>query len=285
MMALIAAIPLTLWSFFVHAQETSPATETMRDNLKIAWDASDWDAAKMIANANSNDPYSMYYLGQSYYDGSGVQRDLALAEKWYLASMEAGWGQARDSVAFMYYIDLNDAPKAFDLWRQGCQFGSEVACKNWTALARNPTSELPSGIPPLSILLTLQSYEQKADREGKPYCEFSYEVENNAWSDMYAIRIKTDVYDDRGAKLDDYALGQNFNPFSGWSDLKVIPRYGSAISNDLEYRGECKYISRIAIKGIAKEDCQIREMPSDAECTSIFSAVSNIDHIQFETSR
>ncbi len=51
--------------------------------------------------ANAGDSYSMYYLGNIYYDGRYVTKDLNTAEKWYIQSSSCEYGYASLMLAEM----------------------------------------------------------------------------------------------------------------------------------------------------------------------------------------
>jgi len=52
--------------------------------------------------------------------------------------------------------------------------------------------------------------------------------------------------------------------------------------NNLEFEGQCKYMSTINALRVDPEDCNIRMMPEDGDCFKIINLNSNIEHINFQ---
>ena len=136
-----------------------------------------------------------------------------------------------------------------------------------------------------TITIELLSYEQKTNSyDDTPYCALSYSITNNSWGTLYKIRVKTEAFDDRDTKLDDYGLGGNIlNPFSGWfDDQKFISVGDMKQVTNLEFGGQCKYMGTINALEVKPEDCNIRMMPEDGNCLDILDLKSKIDHIKFQ---
>jgi len=136
-----------------------------------------------------------------------------------------------------------------------------------------------------SITIELLSYEQKTNSyDDTPYCALSYSITNNSWGTLYGIRVKTEAFDDRDTKLDDYGLGGNIlNPFSGWfDDQKFISIGDMKQVTNLEFGGQCKYMGLINALEVKAEDCNIRMMPEGVNCLDILELKSKIDHIKFQ---
>jgi TPR repeat protein len=51
---------------------------------------------------SKGDPESLYYVGQLYYIGSGVTRDLKLAFEWFVKSAEKGYAPAQYRLGLLY---------------------------------------------------------------------------------------------------------------------------------------------------------------------------------------
>ena len=127
------------------------------------------------------------------------------------------------------------------------------------------------------ITVELLSYEQEED-----YCKLTYSVSNNTWGTMYDFQVKTEAFDDRGTEMDGYGFGEYMNPFDGfWDPLESIPNGYRATSNNLKFKGQCKYIGTINALKIDLDDCSIRMMPEEANCFDIVEFKSSINHITF----
>jgi len=170
---------------------------------------------------------------------------------------------------------------------QNLVMNSEVIynCSIISSNSSASTNEDISNVNAPSITIELLSYEQKTSSyDDKPYCTLSYSITNNSWGTLYGIRVKTEAFDDRDTKLDDYGLGGNvLNPFSGWFDDQKFIRVGDMkqVSN-LEYGGKCKYMGAINVLEVKPSDCNIRMMPEDGSCFDILNLKSKIDHITFK---
>ena len=129
-----------------------------------------------------------------------------------------------------------------------------------------------------SITVKILSYQQGAD-----HCQLTYSVSNNSWGTMKNLWILTEAFDDRGTEMDEHSWeGEYMNPFSGYPNPVVsIPKGGIAKSDNLTYKGKCKYIGTINVLEVKDKNCIIRMMPEEAICSDIMVYESNIDHITF----
>ena len=133
-----------------------------------------------------------------------------------------------------------------------------------------------------SIDVKLISYEDKKDIfDDTPTCEMEFTVTNNSWGTMYGLSIATESFDDRGDKLENYALGGSINAFGGlFSDTVVILLGKSSTSKSLHVKSKCQYVAEIFMTKVKPRNCNIRMMPEDGNCLEIINSSSDIDHIK-----
>jgi hypothetical protein len=126
-----------------------------------------------------------------------------------------------------------------------------------------------------SITLKLLSYQQDSE-----HCNLIYSITNNSWGSIKGLLIRTEAFDDRGIEIDGYGWGDTISPFESYFDpLITIPVGGIAKSDDLSYKGQCKYIETINVLEVKDKFCNIRMMPNEAVCSDVMVYKSNIDHI------
>ena len=126
-----------------------------------------------------------------------------------------------------------------------------------------------------SITVKLLSYQQDSS-----HCNLTYSISNNSWGSIRGLFIRTEAFDDRGVEIDGYAMGDYISPFDAYFDpLISIPVGGIAKSDDLMYKGKCKYIEIINVLEVDEKNCNIRMMPDEATCSNIMVYKSNIQHI------
>ena len=130
-----------------------------------------------------------------------------------------------------------------------------------------------------SIDVTLVGYEDDKDYEDNPTCELEFTFGNNAWGTLYGLSIETEVFDDRGDKMDDYGFNSKIEAFDLFSDIKNIKVGNAATFKSLHLKGKCQYVQDIYLKEVKPEKCNIRMMPEDADCLTIVNPISKIDHV------
>ncbi|MFO0773678.1 MAG: tetratricopeptide repeat protein [Nitrospiraceae bacterium] len=86
---------------------------------------------ELLAAAEAGHPKAQYFLGSAYHAGTGADRDLTLAIRWWMAAAEHGVPEAQDALSRLRKIALKpntnkEAPKtlkAFTTYRQELWFG------------------------------------------------------------------------------------------------------------------------------------------------------------------
>lgn len=136
-----------------------------------------------------------------------------------------------------------------------------------------------SNIQATSIDLVLVGYEDEKDYEDNPTCKLEFTFGNNSWGTLYGLSIETEVYDDRGDKMDDYGFSSKIEAFELFSDIKSIKVGNAATFKSLHLKGKCQYVQDIFLKEVKPEKCNIRMMPEDADCLTIVNPISRIDHV------
>jgi len=133
------------------------------------------------------------------------------------------------------------------------------------------------------IIVELISYEDKQDYEDKPVCELEFTVTNNSFGTMYDYRISTETFDDRGDKMDEYAMDDKIDAFGDfWSFDEDIKVGNSATSKSLQLKGKCSYVQDIYMTEVKNRYCNIRMLPDGFDCLSLVQPVSKIDHINLQ---
>jgi hypothetical protein len=136
-----------------------------------------------------------------------------------------------------------------------------------------------SNIQATSIDLVLVGYEDEKDYEDNPTCKLEFTFGNNSWGTLYGLSIETEVYDDRGDKMDDYGFNSKIEAFELFSDIKSIKVGNAATFKSLHLKGKCQYVQDIFLKEVKPEKCNIRMMPEEADCLTIVNPISRIDHV------
>ena len=66
-----------------------------------------------------------------------------------------------------------------------------------------------------SIIVNLVSYEDKKDYADNDTCELEFDITNNSWGTMYSYKIETEVFDDRGDKVEQNIMFSKIDAFGG----------------------------------------------------------------------
>lgn len=92
------------------------------------------------AAAEAGHPKAQYFLGAAYSTGAGVDRDLPMAIRWWMAASEHGVPEARDALSRLRKTALKSNPakspnktfKAFEAYRNDLWFGFPELTPNGT---------------------------------------------------------------------------------------------------------------------------------------------------------
>jgi localization factor PodJL len=103
--------------------------------------------------ANAGDPEALFEIGRRYTDGDGVERDLAIAAKWYEAAARAGSASAQ--YRFANFLEKGngiplDVEKAALWYQRAAEQGNALAMHN---LAVIHTSGLIGGKPEMETAI------------------------------------------------------------------------------------------------------------------------------------
>ena len=180
---------------------------------------------------------------------------------------------------FEFYFE---GPNAGLIFRDGGSLnGFSCEWEVLSASASSSESSVDSSKP--HVIVELISYEDKQDYEDKAICELEFTVTNNSFGTMYDYRISTETFDDRGDKMDEYAMDDKIDAFGDfWSFDEDIKIGNSATSKSLQLKGKCSYIQDIYMTEVNNRYCNIRMLPDGFDCLSLVKPVSKIDHINLK---
>jgi TPR repeat protein len=126
-----------------------PAAEAAADNAAgvAAYMAGDYETAKkeLTAAAEKGDTQAELNLAMFYFNGKGVDRDLAEARRWLTAAAESGNAQAEFLLAGMYLHGMGVAPdtKAALAWYDKAAAQGHAGARDVAAMMRST-----AGAPP-----------------------------------------------------------------------------------------------------------------------------------------
>ena len=139
---------------------------------------------------------------------------------------------------------------------------------------------LTSNVLANSILVNLVSYEDKKDYSDNDTCELEFDITNKSWGTMYGYKIETEVFDDRGDKVEQNLLFSKIDAFGGiFNSYDSIGIGQSGKSTSLTVKTKCKYLAEIKLLEVKDKNCNIRMLPEDADCLEPVEVSSEIDHI------
>ena len=131
-----------------------------------------------------------------------------------------------------------------------------------------------------NIIVNLVSYEDKKDYSDNDTCELEFDITNNSWGTMYSYKIETEVFDDRGDKVEQNIMFSKIDAFGGiFNSYDSIGIGQSGKSKSLTVKTKCKYLTEIKLLEVKDKNCNIRMLPEDANCLEPVEASSEIDHI------
>lgn len=180
---------------------------------------------------------------------------------------------------FEFYFE---GPNAGLIFRDGSSLDG-FSCEWDVVYASATSSESSFDSSKPHVIVELISYEDKLDYEDKPVCEIEFTVTNNSFGTMYDYRISTETFDDRGDKMDEYAMDDKIDAFGDfWSFDEDIKLENSATSKSLQLKGKCSYIQDIYMTEVKNRYCNIRMLPDGFDCLSLVKPISKIDHINLQ---
>jgi len=133
-----------------------------------------------------------------------------------------------------------------------------------------------------SINVELISYEDKSNMfDDTAYCELEFSFTNNSWGTIYGLSIEAESFDDRGDKVSASFIEGNIDAFGGiLNDIDKILLGNSVTTKSLNVDSKCKYIERINLIDVKPQNCNIRNMPENANCLAIINPTSSISSIR-----
>ena len=118
--------------------------------------------------------------------------------------------------------------------------------------------------------------------QGLPVCNLEFSLSNQSTGSIYYVRVKIDVWDDRGDQMEPQfgAIYLSTNEYFSGSDF-VIPR-GETVNILQEWgpKGRCKYVAEVAIAGVDPKYCNIRNLPEEANCLEMVRLTSSVESVK-----
>lgn len=131
-----------------------------------------------------------------------------------------------------------------------------------------------------NIIVKLTSYEDKKDYSDNDICELEFDITNNSWGTMFGFKIETEVFDDRGDKVEQNMMFSQINAFGGlFNSYDSIGLGQNGKSKSLTVKTKCKYLAEINLLEVKDKNCNIRMLPEDANCLDPVELMSEIEHI------
>ena len=132
------------------------------------------------------------------------------------------------------------------------------------------------------ILINVTGSEERKSYDGKPICDFTYDITNNSTGTIYKLSVEIDGWDDRGTKVDEDVFGAALDnsyvfdskPIGLGSTLKFKQRFG--------FESPCKYMQKIKMTEITPQNCNIRMLPENVNCEKIVRIKSSVQGLIIE---
>ncbi len=128
------------WTWPAHGQDTAPAAPATETQAP----ADVTDLKTLLTLAQQGHPVAQFNLGVKYDFGQGVDKDHALAVRWYRLAAAQGHGGAQFNLGGMYFEGLGvqrDLVRATMWFTLSAQAGVGGAAKNRAILARALSQE------------------------------------------------------------------------------------------------------------------------------------------------
>ena len=94
------------------------------------------------------------------------------------------------------------------------------------------------------ILISITGSEERKSYDGKPICEFTYDLTNNSTGTIYYLSVNVDGWDDRGTKVDE-VLGASLDNSSGFSTKPIGVGNTLKFKQSAGFKSPCKYMQKI----------------------------------------
>jgi len=133
-----------------------------------------------------------------------------------------------------------------------------------------------------SINFEVIGMQDDQNYQGLPVCNLEFSLSNQSTGSIYYVRVKIDVWDDRGDQMEPQfgAIYLSTNEYFSGSDF-VIPR-GETVNILQEWgpKGRCKYVAEVAIAGVDPKYCNIRNLPEEANCLEMVRLTSSVESVK-----
>ena len=120
--------------------------------------------------------------------------------------------------------------------------------------------------------------DSQSDDGKNDYCKIKFNIINNSWGTIYAIKINTEVYDDR-TKLSPRYFTTNIDPFAGLLAVPEKIKLGGNATANVNVISKCEFIERINIIDVKPKFCNITSRPEEESCFDIINPSSTIENI------
>lgn len=115
----------------------------------------------------------------------------------------------------------------------------------------------------------------KVEREyyGGKLCDLEFNLTNNSFGTLYRIYINVDGWDDRGEKFDELLSFSMDNSHGGWGGKTPVAKGTTQSFKGGSFKGSCKWLDKIKIGKLDNDDCNIRMMPEEVNCSDILKVL------------
>ena len=134
-----------------------------------------------------------------------------------------------------------------------------------------------------SITIALTSVADDKGYDGKSHCQMLFGIRNNSYGTLYYLSGELRAQDDRGRIIDSVLGASVTNTMGFGTDAQPIAVGATVLDlGKARFKEECRFITKIQLRKVSEENCNIRNFPENIPCKTLIRFGSQVPGITVE---